>query len=164
MDAFFFDDINNIWMKSVKRADINEDEAHDIRIISMLLINEFSDTIHNVTNQIIHKELIKRPNASLCQQILIKRQVINNISQNFTSITINMAKEKLDTVKNMNTMIASSILPIIDETPEEIEMITDDFNGIDYYSDNNNGFSYVLPSNMDWSENSNQDEDVDIIV
>ncbi len=100
MDKYLFEDINSVWLKTIEKPHIIPEEEADINYISMILINEFSDIIHNITNKIIYNELSKRPNASLLQKILIKRQVINNVSENMLNITINMAKEKLDKIKN----------------------------------------------------------------
>ena len=98
MDDISFADLNSVWMKPIKRVYISPEEVTDVNTISMILINEFSNNIHNVINKIIYNELIKRPKASLHQQLLIRRQVINNVYENITNITINMAKEKLDII------------------------------------------------------------------
>jgi hypothetical protein len=111
MEKFFFEDMNSVWMKPVKRVQINPEEVEDVNTISMILINEFSQNIHYLTNRIIYKELFKRPKASLHQQLLIKRQIINNVCDNITSITINMAKEKLDIFRtDIETTIVEQIL------------------------------------------------------
>ncbi len=99
MDNYSFDDIDSIWLKPVERCYISPEEINDINIISNILISEISNSVNNVATKIIYKELKKRPKASLCQQLLIKRQIINNIYENITNITINMAKEKLDNIK-----------------------------------------------------------------
>jgi hypothetical protein len=117
MDMYSFEDINSVWMKPIKKSHISPEEEGEINLISMILISEFQDTINNVTNRIIHKELSKRPKASLRQKLLIKQQVINNVSENITNITINMAKKKYDIIRT------EPELKIV----EQVEMNCDNF-------------------------------------
>ncbi len=158
MDKFFFEDINHVWMKQIKRTPINPDEVADVNTISMILINEFSSNIHNVTNRIIYKELTKRPKASLHQQLLIKRQIINNVSENIISITINMAKEKLDIIKT------EAETPIVEQILEPVLMSCDNF---DIIMNSNNSFTSFLDDEysmqVDYPNNTNEEEQVNII-
>ena len=101
MNTFLFDDLNSVWMKPIEKYYIKPEEESDINIISSILIDEFTSAICNVANRIIYKELCKRPKASLHQQLLIKLQVINNVSENMKNISINMAKDRYD----INTLI-----------------------------------------------------------
>ncbi len=149
MNKYSFENINSVWMKPIKRTDINPEDITDVNTISMILINEFSDIIHNVTNRIIYQELCKRPKANLHQQLLIKRQVINNVSENITSITINMAKDKLDIIRTQPEF------PVV----EQVEMTYDNFDA----NVNNNFYSYLDDDNSMQVDYNNEDEVIHIM-
>jgi hypothetical protein len=152
MDKYSFEDLNSVWMKQVKRNHISPDEEIEIQIISNILISEFSDVIHNVTNKIIRNEFKKRPKANLHQKLLIKRQVINNVSENIINITINMAKQKFDIIKT------EPEVPVV----EQIEMSCDNFDHEMFRSN----YSYLdeeQSMQVDYSHNTYQEENVDIM-
>ncbi len=143
MDKYSFDDLNSVWMKQIKRHNIEPEEEGQISAISSLLISEISNSVHNVVNRIIYKELVKRPKATLEQQLLIKRQVESNVSENITNIAFNMAKEKLDIIKTEPELIVV----------EQVQMNCDNFDletFNDYYSF------------LDEESNNNQDDFIDL--
>lgn len=99
MDKYLIEDLNSIWLKPIERVYIAPEEEKDVNYISEMLISEFKSNIDNVIYKIMYNEYTKRPHANLYKKLLIKRQIIKNVSENFMNITINMAKEKLDTIK-----------------------------------------------------------------
>ncbi len=148
---YSFDDLNSVWMKPIKTYYIKPEEQKEINAISSVLIGEFRDNIHIFTNRIIYKELSKRPKANLHKQLLIKRQVISNVYENMTNITINMAKDRYDLNNFLNTTYQNEPeLIIVDKTEQELIMEEQtDINCYNYDVNLNHSFYSFLDENDD---------------
>jgi hypothetical protein len=154
-----FDDLNSVWMNPIKKCHIKPEEEEYIKTISSTLIDEFSKTIHNFTNIIIFKELSKRPKASLHQQLLIKRQVSSNVSENMKNISINMAKDRYDFTNSLNIDNQTEPELIIDDEIEKRLIIDDeiDMNYEEYDINYNRSFYTFL-------DDKDDDDDYDMQI
>ena len=125
MNTYSCNDLNSVWMKQIKKYYIKPEEEADINIISSILIDEITINMNNVANIIIYRELYKRPGSSLHKQLLIKCQIISNISENIKNISINIAKDRYDFNNLLNREYQTEPeLIITDQTKPEL-IITD---------------------------------------
>jgi hypothetical protein len=169
MNTFSFDDLNSVWMKPISKYYIKPEEEADIHALSSILLDEITSNIHNVANKIIYKELHKRPKASLHQQLLIKRQVISNVYENITNISINIAKDKYDLNNLLNTKYPNEPeLIIVDkDEPELIIKDQTDINCDNYDINLNHSFYSFLEDDddmqIDYSEYLNGNDETNYL-
>jgi hypothetical protein len=156
MNTFSFDDLNSFWMKPIKKHYIKPEEEADINIISSILLDEITSNIHNIAKRIIYKELYKRPKASLHQQLLIKCQVISNVIENITNISINIAKDRYDLNNLLNTKYPNE--------PELIVTGQTDINCDNYDINLDHSFYSFLNDDCDMEIINLENHDDDLVI
>lgn len=150
MEQFLMNlDNKNIWMNPIPKPHISPFQENDINTIATLLLETIGCSIRNAANRIIQMEFDKRPRATLEQKILIRKQIINNISENITNLTLTVAKERYETINQPK------------EFPKQLESEKEPV-FVDYYYDyqpeyiyfhNNLDYQFGQPMDVDISSN-----------
>jgi hypothetical protein len=87
---------NEMWTKPIEQHHISPDIEDTIKSMALQTMNDNFIVISNITNRIINNEFKKHSPENLRKRLLIKNQIINNLTENIKTLTINMAKEKYD--------------------------------------------------------------------
>jgi hypothetical protein len=85
-----------MWTKPIIKHHISPDIEETIELMASQTIYEHRVALSNIKNRIIQHEYRKHPVENLRKRLLIKNQIVNNLTENIKTLTINIAKEKYD--------------------------------------------------------------------
>ncbi len=147
---------NELWTKPIEQYHISPEIEETIKTMALQTINENYVTISNITIKIVNSEYIKHSAYDLHKRLLIKNQIVYNITENIKKLAINMAKEKYD--MELARHYDENLVPINFDTEFDNRL----FFGYDI--NNNTDYNNTDYNNTDYNLECNEEIDLDIIT